>query len=135
MRPTALIALPLLLAGCAATPADFAPATPRVTDSGLVIGTVSYRYVDMNTGDDAVVARFERIDAPAPQDYALPVSVDPKTHSGVFDGTLPAGVYAFREVASAGRSYPTGAMALPFEVTAGTVRDAGHYALSPVRQR
>lgn len=135
MRPSILIALPLLVAGCAATPTEFVPAAPRVASSGLVIGTVSYQYVEMDEPSRGVVARFERLDAPDTQDYALPVAVDRETHSGIFDGTLPAGVYAFREVAAAGQRYPAGAMALPFEVTAGAVRDAGHYSLNPLRQR
>lgn len=126
-------ALPLLLAGCATAPETFTPAAPLVTTSGLVIGTLSYQYVEMDTRSETVVVHLERIDTPMPQDYALPVSLDPDTRSGMFDGALPEGVYAFRDAAASGRSYPAGALPLPFEVTAGTVRDVGHYALSPVR--
>lgn len=129
----------LLLAGCAATPA--APATvlaaapgPFVTSSGLVIGTLSYQFVDAGAQPGWIV-HLERIDAPARQDYALPVDVDPKSHSGVFAGALPAGVYAFRAAASADRTFNAAAMKLPFEVQAGEVRDAGHYALDPVSRR
>lgn len=138
MRPASSVtklALTLLLAGCASAPETFTPATPLVTSSGLVIGTLSYHYVDMTESGDAVVVHFQRIDSPAAQDYALPVSVDPETRSGMFDGALPEGVYAFRDAAAAGHSYPAGAMPVPFEVTAGAVRDAGHYALSPVPAR
>lgn len=126
----------LLLAGCATPtatptpPTDLASAAPFVTSSGLVIGTLSYQYVDAGAEPEWIV-HFERIDAPAKQDYVLPVNVDPKRRSGVFTGALPAGVYAFREAASANRSFNAAAMKLPFEVQAGEVRDAGHYALDP----
>lgn len=139
MRPAASVlslALPLLLAGCATSaPETFTPAAPLVTGSGLVIGTLSYQYVDMDARNATVVVHLQRVDSPAAQEYALPVSIDPETRRGVFDGALPEGVYAFRDAAASGRSYPAGVMSLPFEVTAGAVRDAGHYALSPVRAR
>ena len=105
--------------------------SPFVTSSGMVIGTMSYHYVDVARGDTWVV-HLQRIDSQSGgEDYALPVSVDDARHRGVFTGTLPAGVYAFREVATAGHHYLANA-GLPFEVQAGAVRDAGHYALNPV---
>lgn len=126
----------LLLAGCASAPtAVTAPGPlPFVTSSGLVIGTLSYQFVDAGA-QPAWTVHFERIDAPAKQDYSLPVEVDAASHSGVFTGTLPAGVYAFRAAASANRSFNAGTLRMPFEVQAGEVRDAGHYALDPVNRR
>lgn len=126
----------LLLAGCASVPSAAPAPTPLpvVTSSGLVIGTLSYQFVEAGA-QPAWTVHFERIDAPAEQDYALPVEVDPASHSGVFTGTLPAGVYAFRAAASANRSFNAGALRMPFEVQAGEVRDAGHYALDPVTRR
>lgn len=135
-RFLAAAAAALSLAGCAATPrvAEPVPASAFVTSSGLIIGTLSYQFVDAGT-QPAWTVHFERIDAPAKQDYALKVDVDPARHSGVFTGTLPAGVYAFRAAASANRSFNAGALKPPFEVQAGEVRDAGHYALNPVTPR
>jgi len=104
-----------------------------VTSSGLVIGTLSYQYVEAGAGEAGPrwILHVERVDAPA-QEYALPVDVDPASRRGVFTGALPAGVYALREAASPkGRYAPAGAAV--FEVQAGEVRDAGHYALNPVR--
>lgn len=126
----------MLLAGCAATPTAMppAPAAPLVSSSGLVIGTLSYQYVDADSRPSWTV-HFERLDAPARQEYALPVEVDPGSRSGVFTGALPAGVYAFREAASANRSFAAGTLKMPFEVQAGEVRDAGHYALDPLSRR
>ena len=126
----------LLLAGCAAAPvepvATVAQPSPLVTSSGLVIGTLSYQYV--NAGEKAPgsawVVHFERIDTPAKQDYALAVDVDPKSRSGVFTGALPAGVYAFRDAAADNRRFVSGALRMPFEVLPGEVRDAGHYAVN-----
>ena len=130
----------LALAGCATPatpPAQMLPAGPFVTSSGLVIGTLSYQYVEagQQAPGPAWMVHFERIDAPAQQDYALPVEVDPESRSGVFTGTLPAGVYAFREAASQDRHFDAGVMKLPFEVQAGAVQDAGHYAVNPAVSR
>lgn len=130
----------LALAGCAATatpPPQLLPAGPFVTSSGLVIGTLSYQYIEAGeqAPGPAWVVHFERIDAPAKQDYALPVEVDPASRSGVFTGALPAGVYAFREAASQNRHFDAGALKAPFEVQAGAVQDAGHYAVNPVLSR
>lgn len=126
----------LLLAGCASAPTAVTSPDPLpfVTSSGLVVGTLSYQFVDAGA-QPAWTVHFERIDAPAKQDYSLPVEVDPASHSGIFTGTLPAGVYAFRAAASADRSFNAGALRMPFEVQAGEVRDAGHYALDPVTRR
>ena len=127
------------LAGCASapTPVQTRAESPFVTSSGLVIGTLSYQYLE--AGEQAPgpswMIHFERIDGPARQEYALPVEVDPQQKSGVFTGTLPAGVYAFREAASQNRHFDAGALKMPFEVQAGEVRDAGHYALNPVGSR
>lgn len=133
-----LPAATMLLAGCAAAPVapTVQPATPGpfVTSSGLVIGTLSYQFVDAGAQPGWTV-HLERIDAPARQDYSLPVDVDPKSRSGVFAGALPAGVYAFRAAASADRTFNAAAMKLPFEVQAGEVRDAGHYALDPLNRQ
>ena len=125
-----------VLAGCAAAPAITQAPTPSpmVMSSGLVIGTLSYQYVE--TGEaapgSAWVVHFERIDAPSTQDYALAVDVDAQRHQGVFTDALPAGVYAFREVASEKKRFSAGAMKMPFEVQPGEVKDAGHYALKPL---
>jgi hypothetical protein len=133
-RPLACAAL--LLAGCAATPTPVAEAPPPAgfSGSGLVIGTLSYHYVEAGTEPDWVV-HFDRIDAPARQEYALHVDVDPDNRKGVFTGALPAGVYAFREAASDNRRFATGTLGMPFEVQPGQVRDAGHYTLNPVVSR
>ena len=126
----------LMLAGCAAAPvepvATRVPNSPLITSSGLVIGTLSYQYVDASekSPGKAWVVHFERIDTPARQDYALAVDVDPQRHSGVFTGALPAGVYAFREAAADDRRFVSGVLRMPFEVQAGEVRDAGHYAVN-----
>lgn len=133
LAPAAML---LLLAGCASTPTaapSHAP-LPFVTSSGLVIGTLSYQFVEAGAHPTWTV-HFERIDAPARQDYSLPVEVDLQSRSGVFTGTLPAGVYAFRAAASANRNFNAGALRMPFEVQAGEVRDAGHYALDPVNRQ
>jgi len=134
--PGSLVALAALLAGCAAAPAA-APdrgATPAafVQDSGLVIGTVSYNYAG---GARPRVVHFERLDRAAQADYVLAVSVDAENQRGVFTGTLPAGVYSFREADSAERHFAANGVKMPFEVQAGAVQDAGHYALSPVAGR
>jgi hypothetical protein len=135
---TPLAILAAALAGCAAAPAvsPTAAPLPMVTSSGLVIGTLSYQYVDTGARDGAPawVVHFERIDVPARQDYALVVNVDPASHSGFFSGPLPAGVYAFREAATHDRRYAPGALKMPFEVQAGAVHDAGHYAVNPLAQ-
>jgi hypothetical protein len=132
----------LLAAGCAAGPAErsAAPAplaAPLVMSSGMVIGTFSYQYVEVADGaaGPAWVVHFERVDAPASQDYAMVVDVDPGTRQGIFTGALPAGVYAFREAASNGGHYSSAVLKMPFEVTAGAVQDAGHYALDPLSGR
>jgi hypothetical protein len=121
------------LACACAAPQPREAAAPLVTGSGLVIGTLSYEYVDIEApAEPALVVHFDRLDGTAPEEYALPVDVDAGMQRGVFTGALPAGVYAFREVASAGRRYEAGAMKLPFQVQAGAVQDAGHYALNPL---
>ena len=130
-----------LLGACAQAPvatqaaaARFvAPAPlPLITSSGLVIGTLSYQYVEAGAGESAPdwVVHLERLDAPA-QDFALKVEVDPASRQGVFTGALPAGVYAFREAASSKGRYAPAVSNLPFEVQPGAVLDAGHYALRP----
>ena len=129
-----------LAAACAPLPpaapaveTEPAPVLPLVTSSGLVIGTLSYQYVELGA-DEAPhwVVHVERVDNPA-QEFALPVEVDRASRRGVFTGALPAGVYALREAASTtGRYAPDASRAL-FEVQAGEVRDAGHYALNPKR--
>ena len=125
-----------LMSACAQAPvAREMPAPellPLVTSSGLVIGTVSYQYVEPGAGDagPAWVVHLQRVDAPA-QDYALKVDVDPATRSGVFTGALPAGQYALREAATPRGRYAPAASRATFEVQAGEVRDAGHYRLDP----
>lgn len=139
LRFVVALAFIALTAACAQAPvasvpaAEVAPPLPLVTSSGLVIGTLSYQYVEAGSSESAPrwVVHVKRVDDPA-QDYALPVDIDPASRRGVFTGALPAGVYALREAASAkGRYAPSGAAV--FEVQAGEVRDAGHYALNPVR--
>lgn len=134
MKGMAAVLGTALLLGCAQAPVVkpvAAAPSPLVTSSGLVIGTLSYHYVDTAAAGEDWVVHLRRVDAPD-QDYALVVSVDPATHSGIFTGALPPGVYAFQEAANAGARYKPGAMKLPFEVRAGAVRDAGHYALNPL---
>jgi hypothetical protein len=111
---------------------EAAPVLPLVTSSGLVIGTVSYQFVELGAGEAPHwVVLVERVGDPA-QDYALPVEVDRASRRGIFTGALPAGRYALREAASeTGRYAP--AEGAVFEVQAGEVRDAGHHALNPVR--
>jgi hypothetical protein len=133
----AVVMSAVLLAGCAAGPA-FPPAGstagfPLVDQSGLVIGTLSYHYTDVETpvSEDVWVVHFERLDSQdAGQGYALAVSVNATRQAGVFAGALPAGVYAFRTAACADRPYAAGRISMPFEVQAGEVRDVGHYAVS-----
>ena len=121
--------LGLALVGCASAPPASHPIAPLAGSSGLVIGTLSYQYLETAPS----VVHFERLDPSAPvREYALPVDVDRENQSGVFAGALPAGVYAFREVQSANRRFAAGALKMPFEVTAGSVQDAGHYAISPL---
>lgn len=133
--------LATLLSACAQAPVAVQPAAvepvaalpplPFVTSSGLVIGTVSYQFVEAGAEDTGPVwtVHLERVDAPA-QDFALSMEVDPASRRGVFTGALPAGVYALRDAATPrGRYAPPSRV--PFEVQAGEVRDAGHYALSP----
>lgn len=129
------MAFVVLMAGCAQAPvapvASSPLPLPMVTSSGLVIGTMSYHYVETGPDESAWVVHLRRVDAPE-QDYALVVAVDPATRSGIFTGALPAGVYAFQEAANAGGRYRPGTLKMPFEVQAGSVRDAGHYALNPL---
>jgi hypothetical protein len=116
-----------------AEPAEAELALPLVTSSGLVIGTVSYQYVELGANEAPHwIVHVERVDDPA-QDYALPVEVDKASRRGIFTGALPAGVYALREAASATGRYAPEASKAVFEVQAGEVRDAGHYALNPKR--
>ena len=127
----------LLLAGCAATPAPAPIATadmPFVTSSGLVIGTLSYQFVEAGE-TPAWTVHFERIDGPVPEDYALEVNVDPRSRQGFFTGTLPAGVYSFKAAASDNRAFDSGTLRMPFEVQPGEVKDAGHYAVRPSLNR
>lgn len=134
-RTIIILTLTALAAGCAQAPrVAESPAAPLplVTSSGLVIGTLSYQYVEAGTNETAPrwVVHVKRVDDPE-QDYALPVEVDAASRRGVFTGALPAGVYALREANSSNARYaPSGAAV--FEVQAGEVRDAGHYALSPI---
>lgn len=139
LRPRRLALLAAVaLAGCAAGPTPQAPlaplAAPLESSGGLVIGTLSYQYVEVIERADAAawVVHFARVDAAADEDYALTVDVDRDRRKGVFSGTLPAGVYAFRAAQADNRRYAAGAMKMPFEVQAGEVRDAGHYALDPL---
>lgn len=137
LRTVVILSLTALAAACAqapiAEPSAALPAPlPLVNSSGLVIGTLSYQYVEAGTSEEGPrwVVHVRRMDDPA-QDYALPVDVDEKSRSGVFTGALPAGVYALSEASSMHARYaPSGAAV--FEVQAGQVRDAGHYALNPV---
>jgi hypothetical protein len=142
LRTTFALAGAVLASACAQAPiqpiapaaeAEPSPVLPLVMSSGLVIGTLSYQYVELGAAESPRwIVHVERVDDPA-QDYALPVEVDRASRRGVFTGALPAGVYAFREAASAtGRYAPDASQAL-FEVQAGEVRDAGHYALNPKR--
>jgi hypothetical protein len=132
----------LLASACAQAPvapaiaaSDPAPEPlPLVTSSGLVIGTVSYAYVELGAGEEPTwVVHVARVDDPTAHNYALPVEFDRASRRGIFTGALPAGTYALRDAASkAGRYAPESSFAV-FEVQAGEVRDAGHYALSPAR--
>ena len=137
LRTVVILSLTLLAGACAQAPVvaqseEPALALPLVTSSGLVIGTLSYQYVELGTSETGPrwVVHVKRVDDPD-QDYALPVDIDAASRRGVFTGALPAGVYALREANSASARYaPSGAAV--FEVQAGEVRDAGHYALNPV---
>jgi len=134
LRTVVILTLTLLAGACAQAPvvAQSEASLPLVTSSGLVIGTLSYQYVELGTRETGPrwVVHVKRVDDPA-QDYALPVDIDAASRRGVFTGALPAGVYALREANSASARYaPSGAAV--FEVQAGEVRDAGHYALNPV---
>ena len=132
----------LLASACAQAPVAPAVAVsepepaplPLVTSSGLVIGTVSYEYVELGAGEEPTwIVHVARVDDPAAHNYALPVEFDRASRRGIFTGALPAGTYALRDAASkAGRYAPQSSFAV-FEVQAGEVRDAGHYALSPAR--
>lgn len=128
---TAVLALAACAAAPPAPPAAASP-PPFVTSSGLVIGTLSYQYLEAGTGTPgaAWVVHLERLDEPR-QEFALPVEVDPQRKSGVFTGALPAGVYAFRDANADNRRFAPGTLKMPFEVQAGEVQDAGHYAVQP----
>jgi hypothetical protein len=136
LRFVVALACIALMSACAQAPVAKEPVAaellPLVTSSGLVIGTVSYQYVEPGAADagPAWVVHLRRIDAPA-QDYALKVDVDPASRSGVFTGALPAGQYALREAATPRGRYAPAASRTTFEVQAGEVRDAGHYTLNP----
>lgn len=137
VRTVVILALAALAGACAqaptvATPAESPAPLPLVTSSGLVIGTLSYQYVEAGTRETGPrwVVHVERVDAPS-EDYALPVDIDAASRTGVFTGALPAGTYALREANSSKARYAPSGSAV-FEVQAGEVRDAGHYALSPV---
>ncbi len=136
LRNVTTLSAAALLSACAQAPvmpAQQAPTLPLVTSSGLVIGTVSYQYVELGAGEaPRWVVHVERVDDPS-QDYSLAVDVDPASRRGIFTGALPAGVYALRDAAGAGGRYAPQASKTMFEVQAGEVRDAGHYALNPVR--
>jgi hypothetical protein len=141
LRFVVALACVALMSACAQAPvaptriaSPEPPPLPILTSSGLVIGTVSYQYVELGAGEaPSWVVHLRRLDDPA-QDYALPLDVDPASRQGIFTGALPAGVYALREAASAtGRYAPEASRAL-FEVQAGEVRDAGHYTLNPKRE-
>lgn len=140
LRFMVALACVALMSACAQAPVAPAPAPAAapdapplavITSSGLVIGTVSYQYVELGAGEvPRWIVHLRRLDEPA-QDYALPMDVDPASRQGIFTGALPPGVYALREAASAtGRYAPEASRAL-FEVQAGEVRDAGHYTLNP----
>lgn len=136
-RKAAIVVAALALsAGCAQAPVVTQESDPLVlplvTSSGLVIGTVSYQYVELGASEAPKwIVHVERVDDPA-QDYALPVEVDKASRRGMFTGALPAGMYALREAASATGRYAPENSAV-FEVQAGEVRDVGHYALNPKR--
>ncbi len=139
--PITSLLLSFILTACVSAPsAPLAPSqpdpvSPLVSSSGLVIGTLSYQYLetDARRAPPSWVVYFERLDRTAGvKDYALAVNVDPANQSGVFTGALPAGVYTFREAQSANRRFAPGALKMPFEVMAGSVQDAGHYALNPL---
>jgi len=135
LRTVVILALSVLAGACAQAPMVAEPAAPMlplVSSSGVVIGTLSYSYVEAGTNETGPrwVVHVKRVDDPE-QDYALPVDVDAASRSGVFTGALPAGVYALREANSSNARYVPSGSAV-FEVQAGQVRDAGHYALSPV---
>ncbi|MGQ0586971.1 MAG: hypothetical protein ACT4PK_07200 [Gammaproteobacteria bacterium] len=143
LRPLLAMTFLALVGGCAHAPItttalpsaaiELPAPLPLVTSSGLVIGTLSYQFVEAGAAETGPrwVVHVERVDAPA-QDYALPVDVDLASRRGVFTGALPAGVYALKDASAPnGRYAPT--RAAVFEVQAGEVRDAGHYALNPVR--
>jgi hypothetical protein len=140
LRFVIALACVALMSACAQVPvapaAVVSPASkplPLVTSSGLVIGTVSYQYVELGAGEAPQwIVHVERVDDPS-KDYALPVDVDPASRRGIFTGALPAGTYALRDAASAAGRYEPATSRSVFEVQAGEVRDAGHYALNPVR--
>ena len=138
LRFVVALACIALMSACAQAPfvPHAAPTTtplPLVTSSGLVIGTVSYQYVELGAGETPQwVVHLERVGEPE-QDYALSVDVDPVSRRGIFTGALPPGVYGLREAASASGRYTPAASRALFEVQAGEVRDAGHYALNPKR--
>jgi hypothetical protein len=134
LRFVVALACVALMSACAQAPVAAPTATaplPLVTSSGLVIGTVSYQFVELGAGEAPQwVVHLERVGAPQ-EDYALPVDVDRASRRGVFTGALPAGVYALREAASATGRYAPEASRAVFEVQAGEVRDVGHYSLNP----
>lgn len=137
LRTVVTLSTLALLSACAQVPvaprAEDSPALPLVTRSGLVIGTVSYQFVELGAGEQPRwVVHVERVDDPS-QDYSLPVDVDPASRRGIFTGALPAGRYALRDAATGSGRYAPQTSKTLFEVQAGEVRDAGHYALNPVR--
>lgn len=135
IQSATVVLLAMLAQGCATPAPERGDALPEFSGrSGLVIGTVSYQFDEAKPKAPLWVVHFERIDNTARvQDYALVVSMDPQTQSGVFSGPLPAGVYTFRDAQTAQQRYVPAAFRMPFEVQAGSVQDAGHYAVNPVQ--
>ncbi|MCI0749727.1 MAG: hypothetical protein L0Y32_04170 [Nevskiales bacterium] len=141
--PICNVLLAATLASCAGSPpvgpsSSSTNSLPLAGNSGVVIGTLSYQFVEIteSSGNPAWVVHLERVDTPATRrDYTLMVNTDPKVRTGVFTGVLPAGVYAFREAANANHRFVVSAIKMPFEVQAGAVQDVGHYALNPLAGR
>ncbi|HUP91025.1 MAG TPA: hypothetical protein VM074_02165 [Solimonas sp.] len=130
----ALLTCCTALAACQAVPVTPPPASPMAaTESGMVIGTLTYSRLDQRASGSRALLRMERVaphGGPA-QTYLIDLRLDERHEQGYFAGTLPAGVYAIGEASSPALRLVPRTLALPFEVQPGRVTDAGHYAMEP----
>lgn len=140
IRPLA-ISLVLLLSACQALPPTPAtlPGLLSAQEAGVVIGTLDYP----SSGDTRDLAphalvrlsQVIAVSSAGSPTYFLDVQLDAQQQQGFFSGTLPAGVYTLDEAVTSGVHLVPATLHMPFEVRAGVVTDAGHFALAPTPAR